>query len=58
MPKISCDNNLCIYQIKGACILEEIQLDTSGVCSDCIHINIPEESLEDMKKQLLSRLPL
>ena len=46
MPKISCDNGFCIYQNKGTCILEQIQLDSNGICNECIHINIPEESLE------------
>ena len=55
MPKISCDNGFCIYQNKGACTLDQIQLDTSGSCSDCVHINIPNDTLEDMKKQLLLR---
>lgn len=55
MPKISCDNGFCIYQNKGTCLLEQIQLDSNGICNECIHINIPEDTLETLKKQLLKR---
>lgn len=51
--QLSCDNEFCIYQTQGSCILERIQLDVQGNCTNCIYITVEEEMLSELKKKLL-----
>ncbi len=46
-----CENEFCIYQEQGECILDDIKLDIIGQCTDCIYVNIPEEILENFKSE-------
>ena len=50
---MKCENCFCIYQSKGECDLEEIEIDSSGMCSDCIYPQIDEKTLKDAKLKLL-----
>ena len=43
---MNCDFNYCIYNKEYACILDEIQIDTSGICALCEVVNIPKEDIE------------
>ena len=56
MTELSCQNEFCIYQKKGTCILEKIQLDIQGNCTDCIYISVKEETLNNLKEKHLSCL--
>ena len=56
MNQLSCENEFCIYQNLGTCILESIQLDIQGNCTDCIYINIEEDALNILKQRLLKKL--
>ena len=56
MAQLSCENEFCIYQEQGNCILESIQLDIQGNCLDCIYINIDEDTLNNLKEKLLKDL--
>jgi len=56
MIGLSCENEFCIYQKQGACILESIQLDIQGNCVDCVYINVEENDLNNLKKKLLRNL--
>ena len=53
MAQLSCENEFCIYQKQGTCILESVQLDIQGSCEVCIYINIEEETLKKQKENLL-----
>jgi len=53
MTKLSCENEFCIYQKQGNCILECVQLDIQGNCIDCIYVNIEEDSLNQLKDSAL-----
>lgn len=55
MTGLSCENEFCIYQKQGTCILESVQLDIKGNCIDCIYINVEEEALNNLKDKLLRR---
>ena len=46
-----CENEFCIYQEKGDCVLDYIKLDIIGQCTECIYVNIPEKELENLKKE-------
>jgi len=56
MAQLSCENEFCIYQKQGNCILKNVQLDTQGNCVDCTCINIEENTLTDLKEKRLSEL--
>lgn len=50
MSLLFCENDFCIYQKNGRCILESINLNTLGLCTACIHINIEEKTLNHLKE--------
>lgn len=54
--EILCENEFCIYQENGKCILDVIELDISGMCQSCIYINISQEELDEKKKKLREKL--
>ncbi len=56
MFQLLCENEFCIYQRHGKCILDCIQLDTQGNCTDCIYINVTEDALNSLKEKLLNNL--
>ncbi|MBQ3548153.1 MAG: hypothetical protein IJA44_06750 [Clostridia bacterium] len=56
MLQLFCENEFCIYQKQGNCILESVQLDIQGNCVDCIYIDIDEDTLSNLKKKLLKEL--
>lgn len=56
MIQLTCENEFCIYQNQGECILKSIQLDIQGNCVDCIYINVEEEALNNLKERQLSNL--
>lgn len=49
MSCVLCENEFCVYEEKGKCTLSEISLDISGARSDCIYINIDEQTLKILK---------
>ncbi len=48
-----CKNRFCVYNDKELCTLEEIEIDISGSCSDCIYINFKEEELAKRRNKQL-----
>ena len=56
MSELSCDNEFCIYQKQGTCILEKVELDIQGNCVDCICISLKEDDLNNLKEKLLNNL--
>jgi hypothetical protein len=48
---MKCENEFCIYQEKGNCILDDIKLDVIGQCTECIYVNIPNKQLEKLKNE-------
>lgn len=53
---MNCENTLCVYQEKGSCVLDEIEIDVTGQCSSCIFIDIPENNLEMYKILLRNKI--
>ena len=53
---MKCDNSFCVYQENDECILEEINIDTTGKCDSCIFINISDTDLYKYKNQLRNNL--
>lgn len=56
MAQLSCENEFCIYQKQGICILESVQLDIQGNCVDCIYINVEKDTLNSLKEKILKDL--
>ena len=50
-----CQNKFCIYQSKDKCILNNISIDESGMCTECIYPNIDTNILEQAKNELLKK---
>ncbi len=58
MAHISCENEFCIYQKQGKCILKSVHLDIQGNCQDSIYVNFEEETLNEHKEKLLRELEI
>lgn len=56
MTQLLCENEFCIYQKQGNCILKSVQLDIQGNCLECIYINVEEDTLNGLKNELLKDL--
>jgi len=56
MSQLFCENEFCIYQKQGNCILERVKLDIQGNCMDCLYVNIQEDTLDLLKEDLLRNL--
>lgn len=52
---MNCENDFCIYQNKGKCILDKIDIDSLGMCAECIYPDIDEEILMQAKLKLLKK---
>ena len=50
---MDCENNFCIYESNGKCLLHEISIDSLGMCAECIYPDIDEEVLNQAKSRLL-----
>ncbi len=50
-----CKNDFCIYQSEEKCTLEEICIDCSGLCANCIYPDIDEKILTQAKLKLLRK---
>lgn len=53
---MECDNVFCIYQQNGNCKLENISIDNSGMCTQCIYVEFDDEILSKKKENMLNRL--
>ena len=50
---MNCENIFCIYQTKGKCTLDKVDIDRLGMCTECIYPNIDKEILNQAKLKLL-----
>ena len=53
---MKCENSLCVYQSKGKCLLTNVNIDSLGMCAECIHTEIDEKVLNESKFKLLKSL--
>lgn len=56
MDKLFCENKFCIYQKQGICILDSVELDIQGNCTNCIYIDIQENALNKLKNKVIKDL--
>ena len=50
---MNCENKFCIYQNEGKCMLNKVDIDSLGMCADCIYPDIDEKILNQSKLILL-----
>jgi len=50
---MNCENKFCIYQNEGKCMLNKVDIDSLGMCADCIYLDIDEKILNQAKLKLL-----
>lgn len=56
MTELSCENEFCIYQKHGICILKSVHLDIQGNCLDCMYIHFEENVVKNLKDKYLRSL--
>lgn len=52
---MECENIYCVFCKNNKCLLNKISIDISGLCKDCIYVDIAKEVLEQAKKELLEK---
>lgn len=52
---MKCEYMLCIYHSDNACILDDIEVNSVGMCESCITVNIPEEYVMKERETALAR---
>ncbi len=53
---MECENEFCIYEKDGICILDKISLDVQGSCKSCVYVNVDDDELKKIKKKTLIQL--
>ena len=48
---IYCDYEFCVYQFRGRCMCGKMQIDETGVCEYCLHVELPESVLTRYKAE-------
>lgn len=52
---MKCENNYCIYHFNGKCILDKVDMNSLGMCTECIYPDIDEEFLNQAKLKVLKK---
>ncbi len=50
-----CEYEFCIYNKNNKCLLENINIDSLGLCADCILPDIDPSILQQAKNKVLER---
>jgi hypothetical protein len=50
---MKCDFTHCIYNKARICLLDEVCIDTLGMCDSCEIVTIPEAELTEYKEKRL-----
>ena len=53
---MNCANDYCLYNKEFKCTLEEVNIDSMGICDDCILVNIDNDVLATEKVRQLSKI--
>lgn len=51
-----CEQKFCVYWMNHRCILDEISIDETGMCTDCINTNIDGKLLDKLRQRHLDEL--
>jgi len=50
---MNCEFDYCVYNQDSICLLNEIQINSLGMCEDCILVTIADEDLKRAKEKQL-----
>ena len=53
---MKCEYELCVYNNKSTCILDEVQMDSPGMCEACEVVTVPEDILVKYKQKRLEEM--
>lgn len=53
---MKCDNMFCIYENNSKYLLDEIELDITGLCTSCIYVKIDKSTLKKVKAEAINRI--
>ena len=53
---MTCENELCVYNSNSKCALDEVGIDSLGMCDSCIMVELEEAFLESEKERQLRRI--
>jgi len=53
---MKCELNYCIHNNEFNCILDQVQLNSLGMCDECELVTIPEKTLEKCKRARLREI--
>jgi len=53
---MKCAMNYCIYNKDDLCILVEIEIDSVGLCQECIMVSIADMDLHMLKQRQLRKI--
>lgn len=46
---MKCRLDYCIYNDANTCLLDSIEMDSIGMCGECILVYVPPDTLEEQK---------
>ena len=52
---MNCEFDYCIYNKNFMCILDNIEINSLGMCDKCIIVSILDKNLEKLKKSQLTK---
>ena len=53
---MQCENEYCIYHKSGKCRLNNVTINSVGICDDCIIVSLDEDFLRVEKERQLQQL--
>ena len=53
---MNCEVDYCIYNRCFACTLNETQLNTLGMCEECMIVSIPDDIFQELKESQLDEI--
>ena len=53
---MKCENEYCIYNKDYLCILDEINIDSLGMCDSCILLKLEKDFLTNEKEKQLNEI--
>jgi len=51
-----CELDICIYNKKHTCTLDEVHMNVFGMCDCCEIVTVPAEILEELKRNRLAQI--
>ena len=54
--KMKCKYEFCIYEENGLCILNNVSINTVGLCDNCILPTFDNKLLSELKDETLKQL--